>query len=585
MWKHRRSALLHSLFAVLLTTIAAAQSPQRPIGMNLSFIPDYSPQWMFVDAMKQCREWFVQENTDFPSFSVEGIAIPSRTDGYPIRVPFTVGAKQYRVHTLLLRELPFGYPSGTYTVEFEGKGKLLLDFDAKRTELTQSSVQHSVEVSAGMNGIHVTILESQESDPVRNIRVVMPTFASTYRSQPFHPTFLAHLKGMNVLRYMSPQLTNLTEIVSPEGRSKPHSYTQVLTPGGGLAWEHIAELSNATGTDPWVCVPVFANDSYVREFAKVLKAQLRSERKIYLEYGNEFWNSSYPFSTGHNHARQQGAAEKLSDDSFIGGLIWVTKRSVEIFSIFEEEFGGTSRLVRIIAAQAANSFTGQQMLRSLANSAVNPKGKKVDALAIAPYFGNELADAVAGRAASITVDEMLSTLDSLVRVETPQYVTANKRETDAVGVQLVAYESGQHLAAVQGANRDNAALGDKLLAANRHPRMRDIYCRYYDAWYTGGGGLMNVFDYVSSYSKFGYWGQLEHLRQDTATAPKLSALRTCVIARNAAMTGVQGKDESRSIKDKGLRVVPNPAASGDIRVQFTLAKSEWVLLKLYNSRP
>lgn len=535
-----------------------AQMPVRPVGMNLSFMYDYSPQWVFVDVMKQSREWFVQEHVDFPAFSVEGINIPARADGYPTKVPFTVGSKQYRVHTLLVRELTFGYPSGMYTVEFEGKGKLLIDFDATRTELTQSGVPHRINVNATQNGIHVTILESLESDPVRNIRVVMPGFENTYRTAPFHPTFLGYLRGINVLRYMSPQLTNLTEIISPAGRSTPATYTQVSAAAGGLAWEYIAELSNTTGTDPWICLPVFANDSLVRECARVFKAQLKPERKVYVEYGNEFWNSAYPFSTGHNHARQQGAAEKLSDDSFIGGLIWVTKRSVEMFSLFEEEFGGTSRLVRILAAQGANSFTGQQMLRALSNPVVNPKGKKVDALAIAPYFGNELADMVASRAATITTNEILTTLDSLVRVETPAIVAANKRETDAAGVQLVAYESGQHLAAVESANRENTTLTEKLIAVNRDPKMRDIYCRYYDAWYNGGGKLFNVFDYVSNFSKFGSWGQLEHLRQDTAISPKLSALISCVVARNTS-TFVSQNHNLNTIKHPTF--YPQPAGT------------------------
>jgi len=48
------------------------------------------------------------------------------------------------------------------------------------------------------------------------------------------------------------------------------------------------------------------------------------------------------------------------------------------------------------------------------------------------------------------------------------------------------------------------------------------------------------------------------------------------------MTDV-GQEGGGSIKDKWLQVSPNPASSGDVRVQFTLTKSEWVSLKVYNT--
>lgn len=50
----------------------------------------------------------------------------------------------------------------------------------------------------------------------------------------------------------------------------------VVTPQG-VAYELMAALANAKGADLWVCVPLLADDGYVREMANLLKAQVQGE--------------------------------------------------------------------------------------------------------------------------------------------------------------------------------------------------------------------------------------------------------------------------------------------------------------------
>ena len=52
-------------------------------------------------------------------------------------------------------------------------------------------------------------------------------------------------------------------------------------------------------------------------------------------------------------------------------------------------------------------------------------------------------------------------------------------------------------------------------ACNRHPRMGDMYRRYYDEWAKIGGDMFAVFSSIGQYSNHGAWGLGRVLRQPT----------------------------------------------------------------------
>jgi len=87
------------------------------------------------------------------------------------------------------------------------------------------------------------------------------------------------------------------------------------------------------------------------------------------------------------------------------------------------------------------------------------------------------------------------------------------------GLALIAYEGGQHLA-----NSGDEALSDRFIAANRDPRMGEIYLAHLQAWRELGGGVFMAFTDIAQPSRFGSWGVLESLTQDPSAAPKYQAL-------------------------------------------------------------
>src|SRR5581483_8613189 len=131
---------------------------------------------------------------------------------------------------------------------------------------------------------------------------------------------------------------------------------------------------------PWFCMPHRADDDFVRRFARLVHERLDPGLKVYVEYSNEVWN--YQFGQT-RYAQEQGTALKLGNPE---NLRYYSQRSVEIFKIWESVFGRTKRLVRVLAAQAVNPWSSEQVLKW------HDAYQHADALAIAPYFGNRFGD-------------------------------------------------------------------------------------------------------------------------------------------------------------------------------------------------
>ncbi len=565
------------LFLFLLNFTLISSQIQRPIGVNLAFVKDWSTQWVFVDAMKQCRPWIVQEAEGF-EWQVEGIDIPSRPDGYPTHVPFTAGNKQYRVHTLLLREIPSLYPAETYTLKFEGTGTIRLDFDTDETEFQQPGT-YTFDVTPSDGGIHLTIIESDVNDPIRNIQVIMPGFESNYETQPFHPGFLELLQNFQVIRFMPATSTSETELALWENRTTPGYYTQTDDAKGALSLEYVADICNAANKDAWINIPHPADDNFIRNFAELLNQRLNPGLKIYIEYSNETWNTAMPFFMAYSYCSERGLELGLSDNEYEAALLYTVYRSLEIFEIFESIFN-TDRIVKVLASHAANPWTGTTMLESLSNQTINPNNLSVDAFAIAPYFGGEIPDRIVdhGMVDNITIDAFIDSVAADMRKEALYFIEEYASITQQHNVEMIAYEGGQHLTSLS--YMDNEKLIDLIHEANRHPSMEDLYCEYYNHWYNNGGGLFTTFVLAESYTQWGAFGIIEHFDQDLETVPKWRAHVNCVFDYNTEITSVETKLEipSEYLLEQNY---PNPF-NPETTIKFAVPEQTFVAINVYN---
>jgi len=173
----------------------------------------------------------------------------------------------------------------------------------------------------------------------------------------------------------------------------------------------------------------------------------------------------------------------------------------------------------VMASQAANSWVSEQVLGF--EGAAGPS----DALAIAPYLGGYLGGpSEQARVAAMSVDDLANELQTVALPEAQGWMTAQAAVAATNGVELAAYEGGQHLAGNGGVENDDAinALFD---AVNRDPRMGDLYRAYLAAWRAAGGRFFVHFVNCAGWSKWGRWGALEFMTQPRDDSPKFDALQ------------------------------------------------------------
>jgi hypothetical protein len=280
------------------------------------------------------------------------------------------------------------------------------------------------------------------------------------------------------------------------------------------------DLCNRTNVDPWFCMPHKADDDTIRQFARLTKERLDPALRVYVEYSNEVWNSQF---AQHHYAAEQGVQAGIAVKEKNSQAAWhyTALRSVQIFKIWEEVFGGHERLVRVLPSQAANPAVSEAVL------SFQDAYKHADALAVAPYMGFTVGRGKLSNAeelAELTVDQLLDRFEKQGFADSLARMRQCKAIADKYEVKLLAYEAGQHMVAMTKDTELTGRLTRLMHEANRHPRMGQMYERYFDAWADAGGGVMAHFSSIGGWSKYGSWGLMEHFDSNPADYPKFTAV-------------------------------------------------------------
>jgi hypothetical protein len=515
-------AAAFGLFAAASSALAAdtPSPPYPPLGLNLAGNSYWTTEHMFVDLMKSSSRWRAQCKDD-KAFTWDNPLPKMDENGWPLEI----GAEDAFLETYVVAAEQRDYLGNELIVFYEGKGRIEY---ALGWHLKSSAPGRDV-VELGKGPLVLRISQTDPADHLRDIRVIQPEYESTYRTQVFRQEFLDRWRGFRAFRFMDWGATNGSKVRTWADRTRPTDRTQTQ---GGIALEYQIDLCNALKADGWFCIPHMADDDYVHHAARLIRDRLDPGLKAYIEYSNEVWNGIFEQS---RYAQQKGKELGLGDPArpWEGGGMYYAIRSMQIFDIFQHEFGGRDRLVRVLAWQL-NPWWFQNIILK-----TNDAHKHADAVAVAPYFGGNLdsvktADQVAGwsvgqvlDACRKSVDERMAEVRQLAQLVRP------------MGLRVLAYEGGQHLVGTGGAE-NNQKLTDLFFAANRDPRMKQVYLDYLRAWKDAGGDLFMVFSSMGAPSKWGSWGILEHEGQDPTTAPKyqavMEALRTDQTQTPAAAT-------------------------------------------------
>ena len=578
--------------------------------------------------------------------------------GWPLDLPASCASQGDRKYakTRILQFMPAGAaPAGRYHVLYDGKGDISFS--------GMASNKHSVEEghltvdikplskSQSIHGVEIFLTKIDASDPLRNIRIIMPggickgnpfkrveSSSQCSDDKPyiafldvlkydrnaivFNPDYLNFHKDFRVLRMMNfmeatprrpesnsinPCLTetngltsakktladliadgssaadsiaaaetavneakaaynsclthprNWNDIAKISDASWGGSFKTIVTERFGVPLEVTVALANLLQAHPWYTMPFNADNDYIDKYATYLKTHLDKSLKVHIEYTNEFWNGGF---WGSQYALEMGyqlglnkPKMKFRNEDHTARVRYYSKRSVEVFKRFESVFGGTKRLVRIIASNHKSHATSREILD------YNDASDDTDVLAIAPYIhgcwarSRKIGDEDVSIAQCSDTDVVpivfteATSLGDVFKVMNSTYTstastTAKQGDTDSVsaithlisnqvtvanefGVDLYAYEGGQHLKVIFGDPEISAAKKNSLqnffAAANRDARMGDIYTTLLSEWKKRGGKQFMLFTSPQSFNRFGFFGIKEYINQARIDAPKYDA--------------------------------------------------------------
>ena len=487
----------------MLLSLLLALAPQGPVGVNLETVTDWHQQTPFVDAFKSSREWISHQASPF-SWGT-GPAVNTDELGWPQ----SLQSNQW-IESIIFADGSPNHPDGIYNIRYDGVGTVepRAGGNGSLTILEQSQGHIKINLQVPSDGLF-TIRITDIVQPIENIKVYLPGFDNS--SRIFHPNFLRSLDAFDTIRFMNWGRTNDNPCITWTDATNFFNYTQATEQG--VHPLYMIDLCNKTRKNMWICVPHMADDLYVQYLGLLCRIALDPDLTVYLEYSNEVWNSQFQQT---QYAQTQGLALGLHPTSWHAGWLYYSQRSVEVFNLFSSFYNqvGTRNLVRVLAGQSVNPWVNNQIM-DWQNAYQN-----ADAFAVAPYFGGGFGNlSITPTAPTFSIPYLLSLCQINLVNNHRVYTRQNAINAQQRGLQLLAYEGGQHLVGV-GAAQNNQTLTNLFVAANRDPGMRQLYYNDLDNWFTEGGELFMLYRLTGDYNKYGSWGLFEWQMQPRSTAHK-----------------------------------------------------------------
>lgn len=499
--------------------------------------------------------------------------------------------------TKFLNRLPEGtVEDGFFTVLYEGEGEIFYGNDARL--VVHRPNKDIIEIKAGKDRIlnaSLFIKKTTADNYIKNIRILPEggicegtpyirvkkkekcgttpflSFEENHDKYLFNPDYLKFIKDFQVIRFMN--MSGMTR--NPVEKWEDRNTLEKATWGGkygsrGAPVEIMVALANQVNSNPWFSMPYKANDDYIQKFGEYVKAHLNPELTAYIEYSNEVWN---PIFSHHDYAIEQGLKAKLDEKKSPAGYKWYSRRSVEVFKIWEEAFGGQEQLIRVLGSWASNQNMSSQIL------AFEDAYKHTDAVAIGPYVSAHPEILREAKNVNDVFKAMMDKTSKWGMKSIISYIQKQAKVASSFGVDLIAYEGGQHLVDWNTRKVDEHP-NPLLYAANRDPRMGIVYDELLREWRRAGGKLFVAFSSPRIYSWYGSWGIKEHIRQARSEAPKydslLRFLETSLHPERAVAT--------KSVVPEDAKTIPVIYAKSPTQI-WDMSKSRTILSNSENTNP
>lgn len=346
-----------------------------------------------------------------------------------------------------------------------------------------------------------------------NLFIPNVNWATAYSSGTniWNPQFLADLNGFSTFRHMDTNAVNWSKIASWNQRKLPTDprnaeiYIDGSSPPDttGMAVEWQIDLCNRANIDCWFTHPYLADDNYMRQQALLIKDKLKSGLKVYIELSNEVWNGAFSAFDQSIRAGQQGGLPGSSQ--WYQGIAHEMYRALQMYQIYQDVFGAGAmgtRVIRVFSESGNLDLTTQALNNVYRSSRWNPKGQKIDMMALAPYIGNGVDGAAE------TLERWKRDVDSKVNGEPIQTAVEQNR---SAGIPLLGcYEGGMH-------HLKNA----HKFAEN--PIAYDAYMYMFDRFATKMNAPCNLYTLHGTWATGGAWGMYSRVGQPLSEAHKARA--------------------------------------------------------------
>ena len=537
---------------------ATVFNAQSAMGMNLGGVVYYTTEQPFINSFATSEQWVTRSavardthEEQYVNLDANGWPISLRAMGEQAAQQFTsLGA----TFLLGMPETANGiYPAGQYIVLYDGQGTLSYGGDAVLVKQTPG--RDLIRVTPSRNGIDLQIVATDphhNGNYLRNIRVVTEeNEAAAKAGHIFNPAFLKFIQNFRALRFMDWFATNGSTLASWTDRPLPTD--AFFGTSKGVPIEIAVQLANAVSADAWMNVPVMADDNFMLKMATLVRGQLGSTQKVYVELSNEVWNPSFDqFRYAASQGHSLWPTRPSGKDGYEYNRNWYGMRTAQMCDIWRSVWHNDPRLVCVLGAQMAWSFSATEALNcSYWTQGAPCSGHGIKAVAVAPYVGGAVPAAWTQQS-----DGGLTNLFKSFYSQNDPSIPAGGFLAQVADWQkryikdllpyrlpLVAYEGGQGFS-----NGATDTLNKLYMAANRDPRMADVYTQYFQQWKAGGGRLFVHYNDIGLESKYGSWGAVESIMQTTSPAesgpPKWQSIQKFVTQTPCWWPGCVGLTES-----------------------------------------
>ena len=510
------------------------------VGMNLGFIKPYATDDPFANVMEMA----------YPSWNVTSALRPAIAppltvpmppldgNGYPIGLG-NLPAQGDAMYTEVFLQNGQHYPTGTYTLTFDGSGTVVINdsHDPIQTFTQGGGIgqPHNVTISGtAALGIVIAITSSNPSDYVRNIRLVMPGLQNTYQTQPFNPQYLSGLQSFSTLRFLDPMLPNITSSTTSNGqsgeltwseRTPPTYFTQAVS--SGMSVEYMVDLCNALHENMWVTMPVNADNNYELNFAQYVEENLDPGLKVYVEYGNEIWNSTYSYE--YNTVISYATAHGLNQPQAMADL------STNCWNVWLQVFAGqTDRMARVVASQFSVPWMfNEEIARLVATSRPTDPDHGFDVIAGGAYFS---PDTSSFNAQTTVQQYEAAEMAALTGKFTQQLLnfTAMRNSWEAQlnqNIPVIMYEGGTGQSA-----HGSPPWYNTYVAAQTDPGQFAVIMAYLNELQDAGVTGVEYFNFIGLPSQWGEYGSMDYLGEPSNLTPKYNALVDFINSPSLAVT-------------------------------------------------